>query len=537
MPVTTSKYAYFETIIFNFITQTLGYNVAVACGILANAEAESAFNPYEDRGDGGTSYGLFQWHADRMKKLFSMYGSKPKPIDQLKYLQYELNGSESRAKTFLDRVKNNAQGAYDAGSDFCYYYERPSDSKNKAAIRGAAARDKYWKYYQSTVVTPLLGQSLADEAKKHIGKEYKANTAGPRTFDQGGFIYYCYDQVSPGLINQHLPVNDYYTIYKSTAKIVHLNEVAPGDLVFYASTVDPQIMVSVGIAISKTTMIYMSPTNRKVEEFDFNPRGEVKRNFKNYPAVILRILSESQVPTTYYEGGDSAELGGSSVNYDSLTIVDPYSSALSSNLSRVKEEGFDYGYLIDITHKDREFKFYIPEFSEQAGAQWSSIDIKGRSVQVFSYHNTNSRNINVSLDLYAGEGLYKATPGETGEETVSRLHSDVNFVKSLEYPDYENAITRPPATVQLILGPNINIAGIVSNVVVNHKKPLDSQNRAMYVTLSFTVTQIASNPPDFRDIRNGQYNIPATNDAGSLGGASNTNTPVYTYAKREEAIS
>ena len=203
---------------------------------------------------------------------------------------------------------------------------------------------------------------------------------------------------------------------------------------------------------------------------------------------------------------------------------------MRENLSKVEAAGYDYGYLIDMDHGG-EFKFYIPEYSEQAGANWGDIEIRGRSVTVKTYESTNSRNITISLDLYAGVGLYEATSDESGEDTVSRLHKDMYFVKSLEYPDYTNVITRPPSVVHLILGSAINIAGVVTGVVVEHMKPLDKYNRAMYVRLSFSVLQIATNPIDYRDVRNGQYALIDTNYIDSLligeNNSVDTNTPVY----------
>ena len=46
-----------------------------ACGILGNVQHESAFNPVA-RGDGGSAYGLAQWHADR-QKAFQHHCGRP----------------------------------------------------------------------------------------------------------------------------------------------------------------------------------------------------------------------------------------------------------------------------------------------------------------------------------------------------------------------------------------------------------------------------------------------------------------------------
>lgn len=193
----------------------------------------------------------------------------------------------------------------------------------------------------------------------------------------------------------------------------------------------------------------------------------------------------------------------------SLTTIDAYRTDIVNNLSRVTAKGFDYGYLINLSYGG-EFRFYVPEFSESAGAVWGKVDIPGRSVDIKYYTSTNSRSITVSLELYAGVGLYAVS------DPVGALHADINFVKSLEYPDNAFGLLTPPATVQLILGSTINLTGVVSDVSVEHLKPLDNQNRSMYVKLSFTVTQIAANPPGQSDIRNGSTSMRSTENPSSM---------------------
>lgn len=196
---------------------------------------------------------------------------------------------------------------------------------------------------------------------------------------------------------------------------------------------------------------------------------------------------------------DSTPAPGVSTSVGSWVIDQSNVEHLANNLDRVSTAGYDYGYLIDLNH-DRELKFYIPEFQESAGVNWDSIHIPGRSVDIHSYNTTNSRKISISLDLYAGVGLYTS---DAYEDVVGAIHEDANFVKSLEYPDYEMSLVKPPASVHLILGSAVNMEGIIEDVTVEHLKPLDSQNRSMYLKLSFTVTQNVLDPPGSAEIRNG----------------------------------
>lgn len=201
------------------------------------------------------------------------------------------------------------------------------------------------------------------------------------------------------------------------------------------------------------------------------------------------------------EGSNKHSEGDDTYRY--LSYHDPYSSTVQANLTRITSNSSKYGYLIDLTHGGQ-FQFYLPEFTEQAGANWSNVDITGRSVDVVSYNSTSSRSIGITLELYAGEGIYRV------KDPVTKLHQDANFLKSLEYPDYSDPIATPPSVVQLILGEKLNMIGIVKDVTVEHRKPLDSQNRSMYLHVTFTVSQVAVNPPDYSDIRSGIYYLRTT---------------------------
>ena len=525
----TDTYSNVESQVYSYVVNTIGYNTAIACGILANVEAESNFNP-EAVGDGGDAYGLFQWN-DRRSKLFSHTGTtKPSVSQQLSFVKYELNSTETRARNAIEKLPNTAQGAYDAADIFCRLFERPRNSTSEGARRGGIARDKYWsKYANGTPSTGVsfvsnLGQRIVQIAKSLVGSPY---VQGGNMYDndkQGadgpGLVYYCYKEA--GVDIPESTIVGYHKSYESTAKRINdVSDVCAADLLFYLD--DNVGLGDIAIANGDGGMIYVS-----------NSLGVTEVDSIGSPADILRILSDAETSQGYVPSSEESAgsaTGTNAIDYIALTSYDPYALSIKNNLSRIETAGYDYGYLIDLTHGGG-FRFYVPEFTEQAGANWSNIDIRGRSVGVKAYDSTDSRTITVSLDLYAGAGLYEATPGESGEETVSRLHRDAYFVKSLEYPDYSNAITRPPSTVHLILGSAVNIIGVVSSVIIEHMKPVDSQNRAMYLKMTFTVTQTAVNPPDYADIRRGQYAIIGTADRDSLDIESPfqdaTNAPIYT---------
>jgi LysM repeat protein len=102
-----------------------GLTRAQAAGIAGNLLYESGFNP-SAVGDGGTSFGVAQWHlgrGDAMKQWTVAHGySSTSFRGQLEYLWYELNHSERYA---LSRLRETTS-AYDAAMAFCRYFERPA---------------------------------------------------------------------------------------------------------------------------------------------------------------------------------------------------------------------------------------------------------------------------------------------------------------------------------------------------------------------------------------------------------------------------
>ena len=144
-----------ELQIFRFLTQELGLNNAAACGILANMEAESAFNP-NCFGDNGTSYGLCQWHNARFDNLRTyclLRGYDYKTVEgQLQFLAYELTNTFPQIYHMIKNVPNSSDGAYQAGYTWCYYYEIPATREESSARRGRNAQLYYWNRYGGIVV-------------------------------------------------------------------------------------------------------------------------------------------------------------------------------------------------------------------------------------------------------------------------------------------------------------------------------------------------------------------------------------------------
>ena len=141
-----------EREIFDYLTTELNLSDAAACGVLANIEHESAFQP-TIFGDKGTSYGLCQWHNERFSSLrgySSSLGLDYRTVEgQMAYLKYELGNKYTSLLLSLQSIDNTPDGAYRAAWLWCIQFARPSNMQVKAAQRGELARGKYWPRYNS----------------------------------------------------------------------------------------------------------------------------------------------------------------------------------------------------------------------------------------------------------------------------------------------------------------------------------------------------------------------------------------------------
>jgi len=149
-----------EEQIFKFLTTILEFdekhfNAAAACGILANIQKESSFNPTAS-GDNGTSYGLCQWHDTKPNKgrMTNMKNfcknnnySYSTITGQMMYLQKELYDSYNKnvLQPILN-VSNTESGAMEAARIWCTKFEIPANKEQRAVERAEAAKIFWAKY-------------------------------------------------------------------------------------------------------------------------------------------------------------------------------------------------------------------------------------------------------------------------------------------------------------------------------------------------------------------------------------------------------
>lgn len=139
-----------EFTIFNFLKSEFGFNGAVASGIMANMWTESHWNPHA-LGDGGTSYGLCQWHNtrwDNLKRFCDNNGYDWETIEgQLYFLREELSArGYADMMAQLQSYPDDATGAYKAAKDFCDTFERPANP-NSGNMRGANAQRIFYPMF------------------------------------------------------------------------------------------------------------------------------------------------------------------------------------------------------------------------------------------------------------------------------------------------------------------------------------------------------------------------------------------------------
>ena len=163
--------------IYDYLTQTMGFNTAAASGVLANIYCESGFNP-NALGDNGTSYGICQWHNGRYQNLKAYcadHGYDYRSLTgQLNFLNYELNHSYGSTLRLLKSVFNDSEAAYYAGYSWCYNFERPKNYPSVSITRGNLARDKYWASYVGDSQTSgviELERELSEEEEAALALE------------------------------------------------------------------------------------------------------------------------------------------------------------------------------------------------------------------------------------------------------------------------------------------------------------------------------------------------------------------------------
>ena len=183
--------------IYDYLRNVLGLNHAAACGVLANIQCESNFAS-SAVGDGGTSYGLCQWHLGRFSALINWCNANGYEYHsiqgQLGYLTTELQGGYASVYQYLLSVPDTAQGAYDAAYYWCKYFEIPANLEYNSQMRADLAMNLYYpkvlgtqKETEETEITTLNDAQMEQvliSAPESIGKLSRLDVSKEDTVDQ-----------------------------------------------------------------------------------------------------------------------------------------------------------------------------------------------------------------------------------------------------------------------------------------------------------------------------------------------------------------
>ncbi|MBQ9243124.1 MAG: LysM peptidoglycan-binding domain-containing protein [Proteobacteria bacterium] len=151
--------------IFSYIVSNLGMSNAGACGVLANIQSESNFDT-TCVGDNGTSYGLCQWHDNRMQNLIDFCETHGYDLNsipgQLEFLASELSEGYTGVLNAMKNAPNTEQGAYDAAYKWCVNFEKPDNMEAMGRLRGGVAKI-YFQTYGNITAKPKTEQPVQQE--------------------------------------------------------------------------------------------------------------------------------------------------------------------------------------------------------------------------------------------------------------------------------------------------------------------------------------------------------------------------------------
>jgi cell wall-associated NlpC family hydrolase len=358
------------------------------------------------------------------------------------------------------------------------------------------------------------GEKIITEAKKHLGDDYVWGGNGPDEFDCSGFVKYVYKEA----IGYDMKNRTALTQWQYEGREV-TDFYKAGDLVFFAGTDNNGRMKSsgvpnithVGIALGEGDQFIQASGTRE-KGGDVNISSLSNSYWKKYFYGRKRLLDDSE---TYTDEANLAEYRSPSAPDTltglagglPLTQVSDYQDELEDALEQLRSSEDTTCTIIDLKYGG-EFRFMMPEtVTENVPVSWdNSANIRGRSVPPVGYSSTGPRSISFEIILVAGAGYYARRDPDGNRvrgDLVGKMYQDINFVKSLEYPDYSKALLETPPIVLLSMGPNIKMRGVVNSLNITYEGAKDEYNRYMKAILSISISQVSDEPPGLYDMREG----------------------------------
>jgi hypothetical protein len=154
-----------------------GWTPQQAAGIVGNLQQESGPNLSTNAvGDGGSAYGIAQWHPDRQARFAEVFGKDIRQStmqEQLAFVQWELMNSEKNAGSVLRGAGDPSSAAQIVDE----LYERSRGTERSKRIANALA---LLKGYESRRGSKLVDVMAESKPTTTVAMPPTADTSGPR---------------------------------------------------------------------------------------------------------------------------------------------------------------------------------------------------------------------------------------------------------------------------------------------------------------------------------------------------------------------
>lgn len=218
--------------------------------------------------------------------------------------------------------------------------------------------------------------SIVEKAKTFLGKPYKTGAVGPNAFDCSGLVFSVYKDIAG--ISLPRSVKTMYT----AVKIIPLDQIEAGDLVFFKTTGDDTIS-HVGIYISDGNFIHAASAGSKTGVIISNLN---EKYYKNCYAAVGKPITSAGTKTQQLSWQSSPDLDADSQNQEH---------------SFLKHLAFDGGAFFDwsLFAPDR-FDPNARGFTIDTGARFTQWAIQpGIGISFRWIHQTNCFQIPLTLSI------------------------------------------------------------------------------------------------------------------------------------------
>jgi hypothetical protein len=173
--------------------QQQGWSKQASAGIVANLYSESKLKA-NAVGDGGSAFGIGQWHADRQAAFRKKFGKDIRDStleEQLAFVHHELTEGSDLGARRAGQMLKATQSAREAGEIVSRLYERPADTFGAANSRGRLAET-----YLSADIAPAGGTggvNITQKTDVHVA-------AGPTALATGSAVADAQNRVNGDLV-------------------------------------------------------------------------------------------------------------------------------------------------------------------------------------------------------------------------------------------------------------------------------------------------------------------------------------------------